>query len=165
MKVPNIPLKYLHIALAILLVSAATIYINRTWTPYEFELGDKLTLVRHDYFTHYSLLDERRHNLMDDVDEIGILPGSYIFKSKEYNIQVMAGMENVIVLDDDEYKALEGSAELWKPWILTDEINDQNTLRFLYKLNIIAIVIILTIIGGKQIKRRMISMEANRNQE
>ena len=168
MKIPQVSLQVFHIIFGVLVTIAALIYFNRDWESDIYPLDEHLSLERIDYFSHYRLLDDREYVLLDEVEEVGILPVGYIFKSGDNFIAVKNGMEKVQWIEESTYENLKKRAEVYNPWNLTDEINDSNPLRLLFKINAILIIIVLLFIGGKQIRRRMDSLEEDdptQNQE
>lgn len=119
-----------------------------------YSLNKDIALKRIDYFSHYQLLDVNEDVLMDFVEQIGIDESFYLFINQKGDVLLYNRNDgNLSELSADNLSRF-SAMERYTPWSITDNITDNDNLRFGLKLSYIAFIIILTALVMKWIRRQ-----------
>lgn len=135
--------KVLVIALGVLVVIALILRSQIPGELHEYPLDGDISLKRIDYFSHYQLMGIDDELLMDRVTRIGISDSNYVFFSEQGEVLIYMKEEGFFEqVPAEEIQDLSG-IEYYKPWALTDSINDSNSLKLALKLVYFAMIILL----------------------
>jgi hypothetical protein len=146
--------KVLIIVLGILVVVALYLRSQIPGDLHVYPIDDQISLKRIDYFSHYQLIDEDKNVLLDRVNQIGMSDSVYYFFNETGEVLSYGKNDGYLEQIPSEEIADLSKLESYKPWALTDSINNADSLKLALKLVYFAMIIILVALLVRWIRKK-----------